>query len=257
MNERIRTASSILVLAAAAVLAPACTEHDVVVNPPSFTPPANIVGNGNVVEQTRTVGSFDRITVTGVGNLEIRQGAREELRVRAEENLLEHVKTDVNAGELLIWVPGGTSLRTTQPIEYHITVTDLRRVTVTGVGQVRASSLDVGSLALMRTGVGSFRFDDLRASQLTVDAGGVGEFRLSGSVQTQTVTLRGIHDYLAGNLLSHEADVRVSDRGSATLRVRDRLDATITGSGSIYYYGDPTVTSVITGSGRLECLGPW
>ncbi len=257
MRTWTRTARLVVLLAAAAALATACTEHDVVVNPPSFTPPTNIVGNGIVVEETRTVGSFDRITVTGVGNLEIRQGAREELRVRAEENLLDLVKTDVNGGELLIWVADGTRFLTTQPIEYHLTVTSLSRVTVTGVGTVRARNLDVGSLTLTRTGVGSFDFDDLRAGQLTVEAGGVGEFRISGSVQTQTVTLRGIHDYMAGDLLSNQADVRIGNLGSATLRVRDRLAAKITGSGSVYYYGDPTVTSVITGSGHLECIGPW
>jgi hypothetical protein len=51
------------------------------------------------------------------------------------------------------------------------------------------------------------------------------------------------------------AVVSVYGPGSATVRVSERLTATIAGSGSIHYYGNPTVESNVTGSGKVVQQG--
>jgi hypothetical protein len=61
---------------------------------------------------------------------------------------------------------------------------------------------------------------------------------------------------LAGDLASRTAKVRVSSSGSATLRVSDSLEADITSSGGVRYYGNPPrVQANVTSSGGLVKLG--
>jgi hypothetical protein len=241
----------VLLLAVGAVLSgAACSDSDHIFDPA----PAAIYGNGNVVEQTRAIGACSSLDLQGVGNVYIQQGVREQLRIRAEENLLEYLWTEVQAGELAIWKDGVTLLNT-QPIEYHLTVVDLERVALTGAGGIQGSNLDTGPLTLLLSGVGNIELVNLNAHWLDIENTGVGDVILSGSVHEQTIRLRGFGKYDGRNLTSIVADVRIGSGGSATVRVQDHLSATINGSGNVYYLGDPIVESSISGSGGVVKIG--
>lgn len=205
--------------------------------------PAVVQGNGIVVEEARPVTGTIRVDLRGVGELHIRQGAQEELRVRAEENLLPFLRTDVRAGELVIWKDAGTILNT-RPIEYHLTVADLERVALTGAGTIRGRDIATGPLALLSSGAGSMEFIGLAAPSVNVVRSGVGDVALSGSVHEQVVRLSGVGGYHAGSLESVVADVGIGNGVSATVRVRDHLTVTIQGGGTVYYIGDPVVIRV-------------
>ena len=84
---------------------------------------------------------------------------------------------------------------------------------------------------------------------------GVGSIHVTGTVNAQTVTVGGIGGYDGEALASADAVVTVSWRGSATVRVSDTLDVTITAPGSVFYIGDPVITSSITGGGSLQKIG--
>jgi hypothetical protein len=240
----------LMLIAAGLLSASGCDETN------HFVPssPAVVTGNGVVVEQQRPIGPFTKVDLRGVGILYIRQGAATELYIRAEENLLEYLKTEVRAGELQIRKDADTLLNL-HPIEYHLTVTDIRRVALTGAGGVRGLHLDTDLLTVLRTGVGSIEFVDLNATELEIEIFGLGEVILSGAVQRQTVRLRSMSSYDGRDLESAEAELSIGSIGSATVRVRDRLDATIDGSGSVFYIGDPLVTSHIRGSGEVVQIG--
>jgi hypothetical protein len=236
--------------AGAMLLAASCSDVDHTVHPN----PDTVEGNGIVVEESRTVGGFDRITLQGFGRVYVRQGSQESLRIRAEENLIQHLRTEVRGDELVIWKDGVT-LKNTAPIEFHVTVADLRSTALTGAGNIEVSNLDTGPLDLRLTGVGNLEITGLNASRLDVEITGVGDVIVSGSAGEQTVRLRSLGDYDGTDLMSSEAQVLIADSGSATVRVQDRLQATINGSGDVYYIGAPTVESRITGSGEVINVG--
>lgn len=241
----------LMLFVAATVLAVSCSESNRVTR--SGWPDA-VEGNGNVVDQPRAVGGISRINHGGVGTLIIRQGAHEELMVRAEENLLDYLHTETQSGQLTIWKEGLT-LRNNAPIEYHLTVTSLDRLELTGAGNVQGSNLDTGSLMLRLTGVGGVEIFELSATALEVETSGVGGVTLSGSVHEQEIRLGGLGSYDGRHLTSSVADVTISRGGSATVRVEDHLTATIRGSGNVYYIGDPVVVSSISGSGEVVQIG--
>ena len=54
------------------------------------------------------------------------------------------------------------------------------------------------------------------------------------------------------DLVTAEGGVSVSGSGNAKVNVSDRLDAEISGSGSIIYLGDPEISAITRGSGRIE-----
>ena len=71
-----------------------------------------IKGNGNVTEQTREVGSYDGIVVSGSFEVKLYAGNEGSIKVEAESNLLEYIETIVKDGKLHIGFKKGTIYRT-------------------------------------------------------------------------------------------------------------------------------------------------
>lgn len=214
-----------------------------------------ILGSGATAEESRSVSGFNGISLVGIGDVHIRQGGTTSLHVRAEDNLLDYLETEVRGGTLVIQTKVGYDLRPTREIEYDVVVPDLQRVELSGAGGVQGSSMAGSRLVLVRSGVGRLDFSDLDVTALEASLSGVGSVRLDGRAQRQSIVLGGLGDYEAGALHSAEADVTITSGGSATVRVSDKLDARIDGSGSVYYIGSPVVTRSGSGSGSVAPVG--
>jgi hypothetical protein len=62
----------------------------------------------------------------------------------------------------------------------------------------------------------------------------------------------GSGDYQAEDLESKEVKINVMGSGSAIVNVSEKLDAEISGIGSVEYIGDPTVKQNLSGVGRVS-----
>ncbi len=95
-------------------------------------------GSGNVTSEPRDVKGFDEVELEGIGNLSIRQTGSESLTVEAEEDVLPKIRTEVVNNRLIIGPESNTSIRTTEPINYVLTVKDLHALKLSGSGDVEA-----------------------------------------------------------------------------------------------------------------------
>lgn len=252
-----RGAAAIAATALIALASPACIDIDgdgwrVPTVPPP--PPTGIVGSGNVAQQSRSVTGFSDLDLQGIGHVYVEQGSGETLMVRAEDNLLPYLRTAVVGGVLEISVEPGVNLLPTEPIEYFVTASRLQSARLTGAGNIDCARMSAERMELESTGVGRIEFTNLDLRELDVTMTGVGAVRTTGGVERQWVRHTGVGNYQAKRLRSAEAEVQLHGSGSATVRVSDRLVANVTGSGCVYYLGDPIVESTVTGSGCVEPL---
>jgi Putative auto-transporter adhesin, head GIN domain len=185
-----------------------------------------------VRSEARDVSSFDEVELRGVGNLSIEQADSESLTVEAEEDVLPKIRTEVENSRLIIGPEPDTTINTTKPINYRLTVKDLNALEVSGSGDVEAEGIDTDELA--------------------VTISGAGDVEIRGSADSQEVNLSGSGDYKAEDLESKEAKIDVSGSGSATVNVSDELDAEVSGSGSVEYVGDPTTNQDVSGAGEVR-----
>ena len=213
-----------------------------------------IFGSGVVAQENRTVNGFTRVVLAGEGTLHIEQGAVEELMVRAEDNFLPYIITEVRGGILEIRTRSNVDLKPTRPIEYHLTVVSLESIMLSGVGDIKVWDLMSPQLALTLSGVGNVEVNNLEADELDVALSGVGDFRVSGTVDVQRLNITGLGEYEARDLSSLDAEIIIAgnDNQTATVRVSDMLTVTINGNGTVFYIGDPFVDSDITGDGSVQ-----
>ena len=78
---------------------------------------------------------------------------------------------------------------------------------------------------------------------------------LEGKADFAEIDLTGAGDIDAADLKVQTADVSLTGLGSATIWVTETLTGTITGAGSIEYYGDPQTDLENTGLGVFKSLG--
>ena len=83
---------------------------------------------------------------------------------------------------------------------------------------------------------------------------GVGDVQFAGRVTEQMVRVSGVGDYKAHRLSSLLATVEINGSQLEDVRVTNRLVVRITGSGCVYYIGNPIIDSTITGLGCVEKL---
>ncbi|MDQ3924800.1 MAG: DUF2807 domain-containing protein, partial [Actinomycetota bacterium] len=186
----------------------------------------------NVTSESRNVSGFEEVELQGVGNLSIQQTDTESLTVEAEEDLLPKVRTEVVDNRLIIGPKPNTSVLTTEPINYRLTVKDLSALEVSGSGSVDTEGISTDELAVTITGAG--------------------DVKINGKANSQQVAILGSGDYRAEDLESKEVKVDVRGSGSAIVNVSDELNAEVSGSGSVEYKGDPTVNQYVSGAGWVS-----
>lgn len=194
-----------------------------------------IEGSGIVVSESRDVSDFHAVTVAGVGRVVIEHGTTPSLRVTADDNLIEHLTSEVRDGRLFLAIDPAVRIRTGNNILYEITIVALDGITASGVVGVEARGVAT----------------DL----LTVAVVGVAGVTVQGTAERQHVTLQGVSVYDARELESRFATVDISGVSAATVRVSEELEGVVTGPSTLDYIGNPVVAVTATGGAVVRRIG--
>lgn len=213
-----------------------------------------IHGSGRVWTETRNVGHFSGISNSTVADVEILHGFTDRVHIVAEENLLRHLRTRVQNGELRIYTDDVT-LRPRVPIVVEVDIVTLRSLNNSGSGFMRGQLMDATRLEVNTSGSGDIDLPDLMADSLVIISSGSGDVTAEGHVERLRLDMSAGGRVDTRDVEVVAADARISGTGSATIRVRDFLRAQLSGSGSLRYFGTPQVEQEVSGSGRVERLG--
>lgn len=216
-----------------------------------------VSGSGTLVTESRDVGGFDRVYLACTGEAVISQNGEESVTLETDDNILEHVITEVREGTLYLEFDT-TKVKTISPtsLQFTVNATDLAGVTVAASGDITAESLDVSSLIVKTSAGGNIRLDSLTAEEVEVRLGGSGDVELTGETAYHEILITGSGNLLAEDLRSDAVKIRISGTGDATVWPIDSLAVNLGARGSTYYYGDPPTTEFEdNGTGEIVGLG--
>ena len=212
-------------------------------------------GSGNVVTESRKVAGFNAVELNGIGTLIIEQGDREALEITAEDNIMNHLRTEMSGSQLRLGVEEFVNIHPTEDIIYRLTVKNLSQIESSGLGKVESKKLVVENLTIEISGSGRVSLDNLQAKTLNLEISGLGDISTNGSVKEQRVEISGAGNYNAPDLASEIAIVEISGTGNAILWVSDQLDLELSGAGKVHYYGSPVLNTDISGRSEVKNLG--
>ena len=212
----------------------------------------HIKGNGNVVTETRPVEEFHSIISKGSIDIEIMPSNSFGLEIQNDENLLEYMITEVVDGVLEVKYKKGNFADDHSKV--FITVPTLEQINSSGSADIKFHGTLKNSkqIEIQLSGSGNVE-GDVDAPLIKAKSSGSGNINLSGRTKTFICEIRGSGDVECSDLKSENADI--SAKGSADVKVfaSVSLKIDITGSGHVYYSGNPPNPEInISGSGKVK-----
>lgn len=224
----------------------------------SFSTSGNtrVTASGQLQNETRNVTGFQAIALRGSMKLVLRQGARESVELRADDNLLPLIETQVvdrgGVPTLELGMKKGTSYKSSAPIVVTVDLINLRALSISGSGDVVGDALKTPALAIAISGSGNVKISQLAADEVSAKVSGSGDLQFGGRAGKLGVSISGSGDVNARALEADDVSVSVAGSGDANVTARKTLSVSIAGNGSVSYAGDAVVKTSIAGHGTVR-----
>ncbi len=210
-----------------------------------------ITGNGNIVQDTRPLTDYNAVTASGAYDLVYSQLNASQVDLFGDSNVLDIIQTIVTGDRLFIDTEDDKCYSTEELIEVYLTSPYIYDFILNGAGSITANNIQQSTLSFTTNGASTI------TASVTVDVlnnvvNGSGDANFMGSADQAEFVISGTGSIYASTLNTNECKIVISGAGDVRVRVEDKLDVTIAGSGNVYYWGDPgNITSNITGTGQL------
>jgi hypothetical protein len=202
--------------------------------------------------EVRTPGSFNQIENNGSWDVEIVKGSKDEVRLESNGFDLSKVITEVKKDRLVIKLENGNHKNV--DIKVYVTVRELESVGNGGSGDMQIlSDFGANSFHIGLSGSGSINTKKINAEKLNVGMSGSGRVVIQGgTAESADIAQSGSGDFDGINLAADQVKISKSGSGKTFIGVTDTLAVAASGSGDIYYRGDPEKRSIaLSGSSKL------
>ena len=174
-------------------------------------------GSGRMVAEVRDLRDFTSIDVSSVFEVEVTAQSDFHVEVEADDNLLQHIRTEVRNGELRIELDKG--VKSSNPLRVRISVPTIGRVEASGASKVRVN--------------------EVKSPQFEVDTNGSSRIELSGETGELIIDVSGASNVNAADLKAVNALVDASGASRVSVNVTGELRSEASGASSISYSGTP------------------
>jgi len=211
-----------------------------------------IKGNGKTTTEKRTTASYDEIKIAGFFDVELISGKEGNISIQGEENLLKYIKTETENGVLKVYTEKNASISTSKKLLITIPFETINAVSLSGSGDLMTkTTIKSTKFKTKLAGSGDVSLD-IEATDVEANLSGSGDLKIKGSTENLVAKLAGSGDINTSALQSKNVDVTVAGSGDVSVNCTNSLKARVSGSGDIYYSGNPkTKDTKVNGSGDI------
>ena len=251
-----------------------------------------VIGNGDVTTQTITTSGYDGIASLGFIDVELVNGAEGQINVTTDSNLQEYIEIEVKDNVLKIKTKDRTNLSTKKGVKVTVPVESISKIQLTGSGNLRSAAaikanefklnvtgsgdavlaieaseveariagsgnIDLSGsftdLELSVAGSGTFKGTGLSSKSTEVSIAGSGDVKLSGTTSQLDLKISGSGNFHGFDLNANQTKVMVAGSGDAQVVAQQYIYASVVGSGSVVYKGNPDQKEFKkTGTGKIS-----
>lgn len=208
-----------------------------------------VKGNGETITQERKVSDFTGIKTCCSFTVKVTKGAPS-VRVEAESNLQEYIKTEVNGGRLKIGFTDNVNIGNRKKIYVYVTMNEVDWVAASSSssisfnGAFSGDELDIDVSSSARVSGLNWSGGDIR-----LDVSSSGKIELAGTGSRIRANASSSGRIAASDCKVKDARVSVSSGAGIELNVSGELDASASSGGSVRYRGNPGDVDSNTSSG--------
>lgn len=211
-------------------------------------------GSNNTITETINVQNFNGIDLRIAGTIILTQGPTQEVKITANDNIIEELKTNVNAG---IWdIDFQNDCYSNYNLKINITVPNIDKVYISGSGDITVNDFEnQNDMTIKLSGSGKINLNKITGTEnLIIKISGSGRIDLLDTFSTLEnldISMSGSGSFNGFLAPTKVCNISSSGSGNNKVNVLDNLNVSISGSGNTYYKGIPEITQSISGSGSL------
>lgn len=184
------------------------------------------------------VDEFDQLEFEGPYHIELRQGTKERLEIRASGKVHSEILVSTSGNRLVVSLPEKIVAKK-KSIEVYLTIADLSELVLRGSVKLETPErLKMDDLKIDFTGAGDINLN-LEVNRLVSDIRGVGSFWLEGKADYHKVIFSGVGSYNAKNFVSRNTSVESGGIGRVEVFALEKFIGNASGVGTIKYFGNP------------------
>jgi len=212
-----------------------------------------LIGEGPITTETRSITNFSSIDLRMNGNVYFSQENNWKVEVTAKESIHSILETIVVNNNLVIKYRNGKTYDEDASIRINISGPAVNGFMLNTSGNIICTNDILATNLLLRTsGSGDIVLQKVIANNIDVESAVSGRITSTGGVVTNgKLKTNGSGKIDLSAIAANNVWARTIGSGDIKVRVSDHLDATIDGSGSVYFRGYPQVLTHIHGSGDV------
>lgn len=213
-----------------------------------------IRGSKNVVIEKRELPYFNSIEVSKSIDVFITIGDVFNVEVKADDNILPYITTEVVDDVLKVGEKPKFSLVSTKSQEVHITMPLLLSIKASGASNVQVlNKIENESLFISASGASDIKLN-ASLSYLEVRLSGASDVDVEGYAEFVKAEMSGASDMKDYDFSCKYLDVNLSGSSDIKVSVIEKISGNISGSSDIKVNGDPLVDVITSGASSVSRL---
>lgn len=207
-------------------------------------------GSGKQASETRKVGNFNKLTISGGFKVVLKQDSSMTLNITADDNLLKYIKTEITGSRLRIYTK--KNICNSGEMIVNIGVRDLEEVKASGAVDVESDGkVKTGDLRFKLSGATKINMD-LTAANVSASGSGATEVNLKGQASSLNVDLSGSGKIHALDFAVDNCVISSSGVGESEVNAAKTLVIHSSGASEVKYKGNPSITNDKSGASSVE-----
>ncbi|MDO9274734.1 MAG: head GIN domain-containing protein [Lutibacter sp.] len=207
-----------------------------------------VKGNRNVVSEDREIRSdFDVINVQQGINLYVTQGKPTDIRVEADENILDLLITEVKNNELNIYFEKNVYQAKARNV--YLTAENISKILASSGASVKSENTIQTTILVLDSSSGSSIKIHANSDEIKSESSSGSTITIFGKSQTLSAEASSGSSIKADELKTINATAKVSSGANIDVNVTGKLTAKASSGGNIDYEGNPIDIDKETSSG--------
>ncbi len=209
-------------------------------------------GSGNIVTESRSVNSFDAISVGGGFEVEVKTGPVVSVTVEADDNIIKHIETKISGNTLKI---STEDLHNYSDVHMKVYITAPSVSTIKASASAEVTVQDVlknnGKLTF-KASSGSEINAEVEAPEVEADVSSGGHISLKGKTRNYKAEASSGSEIRSWDLLTENTKVTASSGSSARVHASVSLNASASSGSLMRYHGAASVNKSESSGGSVS-----
>lgn len=208
-------------------------------------------GSGNIISQNRTVSNFSVLSISGSFDVEVKVGTATEVKIEADDNIINDIETNVSGNTLRIRLQDRLSISNAH-LKVFITVPTLTAIKASASAEVDVLDkiVSIQKLTFMANSSAEIT-TEVDAPEIEADASSSATIKLRGRTKNYSADASSSADIESSELLSENTKANASSSATVKVHASVSLQARSSSSGEIIYRGEATVSQSVSSSGSV------